>query len=399
MKECITGAFKQLYANKFRTLLTMFGMIIGIGAVIMVLSVGEGAIGMVNDSFESVGKGLVEINVLDGRYENLITLQDREVIEDMIEVEDTTAYGYFNAATRDYENELHTFFVVAVEDNYDDVKDINLTGGRMISEADVKAKSRVAIVSDVFGKAMYGHQTTDEILGKRIEMEIDGVIDTFEVVGLVESNYFEGMPLENVFLQIYMPFSTVTELTGNGVGKAYNIGVNVNENYNPTEVGYQVTRLLDKQHSTHENYSAKSVLQEIEQAKSVVNNLTLFVGFVAGISLLVGGIGIMNIMLVTVKERTREIGIRKAIGATNKAILAQFLTEAIIITLIGGFIGILLGYGGGLVIGIFMGLNIQLTISMIAFSVGTSSFVGILFGVYPAHQASKLDPIEALRHE
>jgi putative ABC transport system permease protein len=173
----------------------------------------------------------------------------------------------------------------------------------------------------------------------------------------------------------------------------------VHEDYNPTEVAYQIGRLLDKRHSTKNGYTVQSIMQMTDQIDSILSMVTGFIGLVAGISLVVGGIGIMNIMLVTVKERTREIGIRKAIGATNREVLQQFLIEAVILTILGGIIGMFLGYFGGLGVGALIGIEASLTVDMIIFSVGTSSAIGIIFGVYPAKQAAKLDPVEALRYE
>ncbi|ONI38357.1 hypothetical protein AN639_01930 [Candidatus Epulonipiscium fishelsonii] len=399
VKECIKGAFQQLWGSKLRTFLTMLGMFIGIGSVIMVLSVGDGVTAMVNDTFSDIGKGTVTIAIEDRRYEYLITKDDIEAIEGMKEVDTAVAYDTTVEFPRNYKNEQRMLQIVGVPYNYDAIQNIEIVAGRMTSEAEDRAKAKVVVVSDKYGPVMFGHSSTESILGKTIEMSVNGYTDEFEVIGLVESIDFPGMPEEQIPLFAYMPYTAMTQLNGSGSQRSYMAGVKVNDAYDPNEIGYQIGRLLDKRHRTEDNYPATAAIQIIDQINSVLDMLTIFISFVAGISLLVGGIGIMNIMLVTVKERTREIGIRKAIGATNGEILTQFLVEAVILTWLGGLIGMLFGYSGGVIAGSLMDMVVTLTPSMVIFAVGTSSFIGITFGVYPAYQASKLDPIEALRYE
>ncbi|ONI44326.1 hypothetical protein AN640_00195 [Candidatus Epulonipiscium fishelsonii] len=399
LKECIKGAFQQLLGSKLRTFLTMLGMFIGIGSVIMVLSVGDGVTAMVNDTFSDIGKGTVMIELKDTRYEYLITKEDIEAIEEMKEVDTAVAYDTTVEWPRNYKDEERMLQILGVPYNYDAIQHIEIVAGRMTTKAEDRAKAKVVVLSDKYGPVMFGHSDAETILGKTIEISVNGYTDSFEVIGLVESVDFPGMPEEHIPLFAYMPYTAMTQLVGNKSEKTYLAGVKVNDAYDPNEIAYQIGRFLDKRHRTDGNYNATAAVQIIDQINSVLDMLTLFISFVAGISLLVGGIGIMNIMLVTVKERTREIGIRKAIGATNGEILTQFLVEAIILTWLGGLIGLLFGYSGGLLVGALMDMTVTLTPIMIIFSVGTSSFIGITFGVYPAYQASKLDPIEALRYE
>ncbi|OON97145.1 MAG: hypothetical protein ATN36_04005 [Epulopiscium sp. Nele67-Bin005] len=398
VKECLKGAFLQLWGSKLRTFLTMLGMFIGIGSVIMVLSVGEGVKDMITGVFSDIGKGTVMIYMKDTSYENLLTQEDLDALVEMEEIDAAIMYAEIYTVVRNYQNEDRFICIMGTPHNMSVVQNLEFTAGRMFTEAESRAKSNVVVVSDMYAKVINGDDDPESILGTEIELRIDGKTGNYEVIGLVESVIFPGMPEEAIPLMAYIPFTTLDQIMGFG-GRAYTGGIKVGDDYDPNEVAYQVQRLLDRRHGTDGNYSATAAIQMIDQINTVVSMLTTFIGFVAAISLLVGGIGIMNIMLVTVKERTREIGIRKAIGATNGEILQQFLIEAIILTMLGGLIGMLFGYTGGLLIGQAIDLEVKLTSAMIIFSVGVSSIIGITFGVYPAYQASKLDPIEALRYE
>lgn len=400
LKECIKGSVQQLLSNKLRTFLTMLGMFIGIGAVIMVLSVGEGVKAKVSGLFSDIGKGAVMINVSNYESEYMITQEDLEVIRQMPEIKEAIAFdnGY-GTQIRTYKDEDKHMVVGGIPYNFSEVQHLEIVGGRGITKAEDNMKAKVLLVSDTFAQVAYGKTDPEYALGKSLELKINGETDTFEIIGLVKTQTFPGMPEDAMPIVAYTPFSTLDQIVGLGDQRTYTAAIMVKDEHNPSEVGYQVQRLLDKRHRLTNGYTVQSLTQMLDQINSVMGLITTFIGLVAAISLLVGGIGIMNIMLVTVKERTREIGIRKAIGATNKEILRQFLIEAIILTLLGGVIGMLLGYLGGVGVGAATGLAVKLTPPMIIFAVGTSSVIGILFGVYPAYQASKLDPVEALRYE
>ncbi|MGL4735880.1 MAG: ABC transporter permease [Cellulosilyticaceae bacterium] len=398
--ECIKSAVSQLLSNKMRTLLTMLGMFIGIGAVIMVLSVGQGVKTMMLGTFEDVGKGAVQIRAKNYSMENMLTQADLDAIVEMPEIRDAIFIdsGYYTTL-QDYKKEEKGGIVSGIPYNFDTVQALNIVAGRNFSKREDESKSKVIIVSETYAKAVLGSDDKTGVLGKTIELKIMGETQEFEIVGLVEAMTFPGMPEEMIPLIFYIPFGTMDQIVNFGDFRSYEGAFMVEEGYDPNEIAYQVGRLLDKRHKTDNGYQVNSAMTMISQMDNVMTLVTSFIGFVAAISLLVGGIGIMNIMLVTVKERTREIGVRKALGATNKEILRQFLIEAIILTLLGGIIGMFLGYIGGSAIGLAFGINVVLTWEMVVFAVGTSSVIGIAFGVYPAKQASRLDPVEALRYE
>lgn len=400
IKECIIGSVRQLLSNKTRTFLTMLGMFIGIGSVIMVLSLGAGIKEEMMSTFSNIGKGTIMVNLREWKMENYITQEDIEVIKEMPEIKEAMVYdnGY-GVSMQNYKDETKSVVVFGAPYNLDKVQYREIVGGRGTTLAEDESRARVAVVSETYAKVMMGSEDKESILGKTIEINLGGTLEAFEVVGLEKAQTFPGMPEEMIPVMIRIPFSTLDQIVGYGNLSSGYAGVVVKDEYDPTEIAYQIGRLLNKRHSTKDAYMTQSVMQMTDQIDSILNMVTAFISLVAAISLLVGGIGIMNIMLVTVKERTREIGIRKAIGATNKEILRQFLIEAVILTVLGGIIGMLLGYFGGLGIGAIAGLDVKLTPGMIIFSVGTSSAIGIIFGVYPAKQASKLDPIESLRYE
>ena len=398
--ECIKSAISQLLGNKMRTFLTMLGMFIGIGSVIMVLGLGAGVKDTMMSTFEAIGKGTVMISVSDYKPENMITQSDLGVIREMEEVEDAVLVGdNWYSTIKDYRKEDKTIVFAGAPYNISIVEEVDITSGRMYTEAEEQAKANVCVVSDTYAKVILGSGDPTRAIGQMLELDIAGEKHEFEIIGIKKEMSFPGMPEDMMPLITYIPFETMDQITNFGDSRSYRGGFKVKEDYNPNEVAYQVGRLLDKRHNTQNAYQTQSASSMLDQMNTVMSVVTGFISFVAAISLLVGGIGIMNIMLVTVKERTREIGIRKAVGASNKEIMRQFLVEAIILTVLGGIIGMLLGYMGAYALGGAFGVTIGLTPGMILFAVGTSSAIGIIFGVYPARQASKLDPVEALRYE
>ncbi|MEG0713069.1 MAG: ABC transporter permease, partial [Niameybacter sp.] len=395
--ECIKSAIAQLLGNKMRTFLTMLGMFIGIGSVIMVLGVGSGIKEMMMSTFKDVGKGAVTIQSNNWSPEYMINQDDLAAIDSMKEVQEAILFSeQWYGNLKDYKDEDKMIVFMGTPYNMDVVQKLTIVEGRMYSEKEELAKANVCVVSETYAKAIMGSTDRKSAIGEMVELDIAGEKHSFEIIGLAEQMTFPGMPEEFMPIIIYIPFTTMDQITNFGDLRSYAGAFMTEEGYDPNETAYQVGRLLDKRHNTQNGYGTQSATSMIGQLDTIMSIVTGFISFVAAISLLVGGIGIMNIMLVTVKERTREIGIRKAVGASNGEIMRQFLVEAVILTVLGGIIGMILGYVGAAAIGSAFGLNIILTPSMITFAVGTSSAIGIIFGVYPARQAAKLDPVEAL---
>ncbi len=400
MKETIKSAFMQLIGNKLRTFLTMLGMIIGIASVIMILSLGEGMQGFINGQFATIGQGTIMLRTMQTSNEYLMTDEDMEVLESIDQVKSTMkVYPGYSIISKDYYNKDKILMGMGIPHNMQDVTSLNILYGRMISEQDDEMKNNVVIVEDNFSKIMFGHQDGKYALGKTIDLTIGGETHEFEIIAVCKSQYPSAAPTEMIVPMVYIPFSTLDEYAMDGQGKTEMAYVVIEDGYNAADYSKAIAKIIDKRHANDDSYMCSSLAEVSDIANDILGKLNLFTGAVAAVSLLVGGIGIMNIMMVTVKERTREIGIRKALGATDKQILTQFLVEALMITLIGGIIGLILGYWGGSAIASLMDITPQITVFMVTFAVGTSTFIGIVFGVYPAYKASQLDPVEALREE
>lgn len=400
MYEILKCAFNQLLSNKLRTFLTMLGMLIGIAAVIIILSVGEGVKGYVGSEFEGAGKNAIEIKTSEYKEENMLTTDDIALLESIPEIKSAMqCHSEYYGSAQNYKQESKNILYYGFTPQIDEVSKLTLVSGRKFTDADVETASNVIIVEDNFSKMMYGREDPDYALGKSYELVIGGEKHTLEIVGIVESAYPDMVPLDQVPPIVYMPFTTADQFLYDGQGKSYEGYVVIKDGYNPADYVRLVKRLLQRQHGNKDVFSVSTVSSGMDDMNDMMDKLSIVISVVAGISLLVGGIGIMNIMLVTVKERTREIGIRKALGARDYQILVQFLIEAIVLTVLGGLSGMLIGYAVGILIAGLISVSAKLTLSMVILSVGISSFVGIVFGVFPAYKAAKLDPIVALRQE
>lgn len=392
--ESVRVAFEGLITNKMRSILTMLGVVIGVGAVILLVSIGQGAKAYVTREISGLGSNLLFI--LPGRIEfgagggeptftNKLTVKDVRLIERRATLAKGVAGLIENQGTIKYKNDSRRTRINGVSANYPEVLNSPVLRGRFINESQVLGVRKVCtigktVVDDLFGTA--------DPLGKKVLLGGQ----RFTVVGVMEEKGSSlGQDMDDV---VYIPITTAQRVFGTD-----RVGVILVSAPSPELVkrtASQVEAILAKKFSEND-FSVQSQEEALKTLERVLGILTLMLGGIAGISLLVGGIGIMNIMLVSVTERTREIGIRKAVGARTYDILLQFIVEAVTLSIAGGIIGIVLGTGGSVLVERL--LPTQITVWSIFTAFGFSAAVGIFFGVYPAFKASRLDPIDALRYE
>lgn len=416
--ENIRLGLDSLLANKVRAFLTMLGIIIGIASVIGILTVGTAMSNSVNSSLNSFGGSnlFVYLSSKSDSFggstddEDLINLEQINALKDKLGTKAkavTFSLSGGSGQIKDKRNYANVSLEGVGEGNQY-VDNLKILKGRYITEADVSSESNVAVVSDKFVNNMFSGDLS-KALGKTV-VYYDGFednVESFKIVGIyryeVQGGMFGGgasTSEKELSTPVYIPHPIAHNLTGEKY-LFFNISVTAQNSELVESVEKGIKDYFDNVYKNNELWevtvqSTKKILEEVE---SVTNNIRLAIAVIAGISLLVGGIGVMNIMLVSVTERTREIGIRKALGATNSDIRLQFIIESMIVCLIGGAIGVLIGGSFGYMAGIFLNSPTYPSIGSIIFSVGFSMSIGLFFGYYPANKAAKLNPIDALRYE
>lgn len=402
--ESFNMAARTLAANRLRSCLTMLGIIIGNASVIAMVGIGQGAQKYATSQFQSLGTDvLFIIPGSDNTRRNTIAppnrlvLADAEAIATQVPSVKDVAPQVNGSELATYRNQTKRSTLVGTTNAYSIVRSAGVSSGRFLNEDDVKRNAKVITIGSAIAKDLFGQSNP---IGSQIR--IKGV--SFEVVGVMdEKGAFLGTNQDDT---IFMPFSTMSSrLIGRtspyGIAvQAISVSAKDNDSINAAK--FQIENLLRLRHQTTDTLAdATFTIRTQKDALEIVNNitsaLTLMLAAIAGISLLVGGIGIMNIMLVSVTERTQEIGLRKALGATQSDILSQFMIEAVILSIAGGLVGTSLGIGGILLIAASTPLQAGVSSGAIILAVGVSGAIGLFFGVFPARQAAKLDPIVALR--
>lgn len=418
--ESVRVSLKGLRANKMRSLLTMLGIIIGISAVIGILTVGSGLTGSITGSMSSLGATNISVflqekgggmggmetflGVASPEEEDLITDEMLEALrqrygEAVAGISVSASAG--SGVARDgrlYANVSLT----GINGEYLAVNNTDLLAGRTIRQEDLDGRRSVCVVSDRLVENLY-QGDADAALGDEVRVELNGEYQSFRIVGIYE--YDASMSIsfsaeEDVTTSLYIPITTANHLTGSPEGYS-TVTVQASAGTDSAAMAQSIREFLSRYYANNEDYgvSAMAMSTMVESMSTIMDTLSIAISVIAGISLLVGGIGVMNIMLVSVTERTREIGIRKALGATNNDIRIQFVVESVIVCLIGGVIGILLGAVLGYVGSSLLSEACLPRPSYIALAVGFSMAIGVFFGYYPANKAARLDPIEALRYE
>ena len=403
--ENMKMALSALKANKMRSFLTMLGIIIGIGSVIAITSIGDTMRRMFSDIYKDVGLTQSYIGIgywiEDTRESDYFTMDDmtriKEAFGDRIAYADSEASLSGEIQTRLVKKK---FNFTGIDYNFIDVQPVTVKYGRYLNESDIRGQKPNCVMEASAARELYG---TENAVGRTFRLDVYGNITEFQIVGVYEKEMsaFQAMMMGNSggTGQAYIPWTLLTYPNDNFYYYHYYADLSMDEaqlkTFNQELLSY-IARLKGRSAS---DFYLQSAQDEMSQMDSVLSGVSAAVGGIAAISLLVGGIGIMNIMLVSVTERTREIGTRKALGATTRDILIQFLTESAVLSAVGGLIGVGLASGILSVIGMAFSLPVVIEPGIILLAVGFSALVGIFFGIYPARKAADRDPIIALRYE
>ncbi len=401
--EYIKIAVMNIRSNKGRSVLTMLGIVIGIASVIMVMAIGNGVRGQINDELESIGSGMIEL-YLDTTLETTtmrFMKEDFDLIKERVDhVKGVTpVFGGWGSVDSPKGN-----FEARAIGGTEGLEYYSQGGGpvikgRYFTEEEADSGSRVCVISESNAVSMFG---TTDVIGMTFELTLYGISQELTIIGIREDNATSFVNAgSSQTINIDLPLAVMSNDFYFWTEEFTDILIFADETKYCTEVAQNAVKLLEGKYGTWgENQIIVNNISDMTgEMDSILSILTMFISFVAAISLLVGGIGVMNIMLVSVTERTREIGIRKSLGARTGSILLQFLAEASIITMLGGIIGIILGMLGGNAVCSVLDITPKTHISTIIGATLFSSAVGLFFGIYPARKAAKLSPIEALRHE
>jgi putative ABC transport system permease protein len=407
--ETMIGALVNLGRHKLRSFLTMLGMIFGVGAVIAMLSIGAGAKEESLRTIASLGIRNIIIQAKEFKTEELkqirteslgVSLRDVEALQNVLKPKPLiSATRVVKTYQVNSERARSDSRVVGVSSTYPVIQNLTLLQGSFFLAADEEANAQVCVLGIVAKQKLFGF---GDVLDRRIKVN-DLWFKVIGVLGdsVVEKQEFEGVKVQNPNNDIYIPITTaVRKFDTEDVENELNeIVVQIGEGAEIKEQASTINNLVSVMHRYVDDYSIVVPEKLLEQRLKTQGIFNIVMGAIASISLLVGGIGIMNIMLASVLERTNEIGLRRAIGAKKLDIRMQFMAEAIAISLAGGIIGVALGYGISRAVAVFSGWSTIITAGSVILSFGVSSIIGLIFGIYPAVQASNLDPIECLRYE
>lgn len=382
-------ALKSIMGNKVRAALTMLGIIIGISAVIVMVSLVQGSTKQVTDRLQSMGTNMISVNIIGrGGTRNVTETQLFEFAEKNSLIIECVAPVISSSVTVKSGDKNLSTTMEGTNEAYQTVRNTKVQQGRFISDSDTANRKKVALIGTYIAKELYSDMNP---VGQVIR--ING--DEFTVEGLLEAK--SNSTAQSSDDKVIIPYTTAKRLLKNANIRNFYVQAKTPETVDSAMAVLQ--SFLFKVFNSKDSYRVFNQADMLESISATTKTMTVMLGGIAGISLVVGGIGIMNIMLVTVTERTREIGVRKAIGAKRRNILQQFLVEAVVVSCMGGIIGVLLGFAATGIIGKAMNISAQPSMFMVLISFTFSVMVGVFFGWYPADKASRLQPIEALRAE
>ncbi|WP_024121243.1 sporulation-delaying-protein transporter subunit SkiZ [Bacillus halotolerans] len=393
--ENVRMALSSVLAHKMRSILTMLGIIIGVGSVIVVVAVGQGGEQMLKQSISGPGN-TVELYYMpsdeelasnpNAVTESTFTENDISGLKDIEGIKQVVASTSDSMKARYHEEETDVT-INGINDGYMNVNSLEIESGRTFTDNDFLAGKRAGIISQKMAEELFDKSSP---LGEVVWVNGQPV----EIIGVLKK---ETGLLSFGLSEMYVPFNMMK--SSFGTSDFSNVSLQVESADDIKSIGKEAAQLVNDHHGTEDSYQVMNMEEIAAGIGKITTIMTTIIGSIAGISLLVGGIGVMNIMLVSVTERTREIGIRKSLGATRGQILTQFLIESVVLTLIGGLIGIGIGYGGAALVSAIAGWPSLVSWQVVCGGVLFSMLIGVVFGMLPANKAAKLDPIEALRYE
>lgn len=380
INNLINVAYKNIKSNKLRSILTMLGIIVGISSVIVLVGIGKGTSTSVLNEVSSLGSDILSVSITSSDYS--IKYKDLNKLNSS-NIDTISSYKNVQASISNVTTTSSKTSLIAIDNNYLDLSSIELQRGRNISIIDIENKSKVCILGSESATTYFNLSNP---IGETIKINNDN----YTVVGVLKET-------DNLDNAVLIPLSTTTYLNEDASIK--NILIKINDTTNIDKSTNEIENLIRKTYQISTDYftvtSSTSILESMD---NINNTLSLLLGGIASISLIVGGIGVMNVMLVSVSERTKEIGIRKSLGAKKKDIMKQFLIESLILCITGGILGIVIGITIGYILTLF-NVNYTFSLNIIVISVSISIMIGLLFGIFPSYKAASLNPIDALRSE
>ena len=392
LSQSLKMSVKSILGNKGRSALTMLGIIIGVASVIILTGIGNGATSSITDSLSSLGTKMITVSMMRGGWggsTRTVSISDmQKFLEEHSDVVEAMSPAMSGSVLLKHGNKNTTAMFSAYDASYADIKDTNVETGRFISEYDVKNRSYVCIVGTYIVKEYFGGASP---IGETVKLNGTPfkIIGTYKELGDSSENSSDNA--------VTIPYTTAMRFFKNK--NITNFYFNATSEETVDAAVLEIKAFITKKLGTNSGFSVASVAEMLDTINEIMGTLTAMLAGIAAISLIVGGIGIMNIMTVSVSERIREIGIRKAIGARTTDILLQFLTESAILSSMGGVVGIIFGTIVGKIVCKFINLQFAAKLDMILVAFGFSLFIGIFFGIAPAKKAAKLHPIDALRSE
>lgn len=393
--DYLKNAFFHIRRKKGRALLTILGIAIGVMSVVLISMIGDVGKYTIQNELSSMGVDGVIVSIKSEHQKLNMSAQELKLLQQEEGVAKAAPFMTSYSKVRVKQQDAKSL-IWGIDQDSSDIISLELVHGRAIAKSDVQSMAKVCVVDENFAKANY-HRSN--IVGKQLSISFDGRYETFTIIGVVKSggNILQGLMGEVVPCFTYLPYTTMQQMSlQSGFDKVI---MKLNDGINRKQLENEIMETMDSSFGVTDAVEIEDLNQQMDQLNDILSIVTAVLTIIAGISLLVAGLSIMTVMLVSVSERTREIGIKKSIGATRGIILLEFMTESLLLTLIGAGIGALIGLGVGTAGCLLLGVHVIINLQTILWSILFAIAVGVLFGVYPAWKASRLSPVEALRHE